>query len=606
MPSPQDFGLNESLVLEEVIETVEGYEEENSTRLDSKNRYWDLYKGERKKTRPLYGEIPFEGVSNSFVHETPRATDSLATTRYRLIMSHDPPFEIISSKGDIPEEALYKQMGLYSKQMEWAQYKRFLRKSLTSLDLIGNACIFMGWGQTPSGIATPFREFTTFEPKPLDQIFFSAHSMSYDSADKKGTLDIVTKTKLMRLMAEDPNQEVWMHDNIKACLSEQEDDDYLNPSIKRRLTNAGYKDFTGLKELILYYGPLEKQGVYDNMLVGVLNRKKVIRIHPQILPWSPFLWAFTNEIEQEAWALGVGPKGEKLQYMMNANRDRIFNVILFAIFSMMKMSRYAGIRQSDLRIKPFNIIPMDDIKGLEQLTVDVNAANYGIKMEEMLVNEFQSLTGAYKNLQAVPTDVTATEATLVDQSGMRKIAVDTEIIAEELLRNFLYYSHKQNQLFLDKPIWMNVVGPDGANVPIRMFPDEIAAELDFNIKISTDKDFRPQITRRIIEFLQVFTSIRQFLPPDMMPNLKPYIDTFTRMAGIDPRRVWGGAPTMQYPEAMQSLATFTSGQARPSEGAMREATMRGLDKNPNRFPAEREAVTETNQGGMTRNAGAFA
>ena len=599
MPSPETLGLDTQKTIREVVQTVEAYESENSERLSAIDRYWRIYKGNREKARPLYGETPFEGVSNSFVYESPRAVDSLSTTRYRLIMSHDPPFEPVSVRGDMDEGALYRQSALYSYQMEKVKYPRYLRKALTSLELIGNSAVEMNWMQFPMGWPSPIFEATSFTPRPLSQIFFSSNAVSFDMADKKGSIDLVTNAYLHRSMAGDPNQEAWIHSGIQEVLRDAQDESKVPQTVRNRMTNAGQKDFKGLKELILYHGPLEDQGVYDPFTIGIVNRSYLVRFHFQILPWSPLLFAFTNEIEQEAWALGVGPKGEHLQRMMNANRDRIFNVILFSLFQMMKMSRYAGIRQSDLRIKPFNIIPMDDIKGLDPLKVDVHAANYGILMEEKMKEEFQSYTAATKNIQAITTSVTATEATLVMDSAQRRISVDTEIIADIFLRDYLYYSHKMNQLFLDRPIWLNITGPGGLPASFRMMPDEAARDIDFKLKISTDKDFRPNMSRRIIEFLQAITSVRQQLPPDLQLNLKPYIEMFTRLAGIDPRTVFQ-LPPVPMQQAMQGLARFSSPAQQPPIGALQEAVLRGIESNPERFAAEREPVTETRQGGMVR------
>ena len=180
-------------------------------------------------------------------------------------------------------------------------------------------------------------------------------------------------------------------------------------------------------------------------------------------------------------------------------------------------------------------------------------------------------------------------------SGMRKVAVDTEIIADIVLRDYLYYSHVQNRMFADKPYYYSMVGTNGKSQPVRMMPDQLQKELDFRIKISTDKDFRPQMSRRLIEFLQTITSVKQMLPPDLQMNLKPYIEMFTRLAGIDPRRVF---PPMEPGQAMQNLAIATSGMQRPPLSDIQEATIRGIESNPERFQQQRETTNITRQGGI--------
>src|SRR3990167_1336981 len=535
MPKPSDFGFNEEAVVKEINDKIVSFEEKHVRFVQSVQRFWKLYKGDRPRPQP-YFDAPYEGVKNSFVYETPRAVDALATTRYRLLMNDDVPWEVLAQRGDIPEDALYKISALHQFQEERVQYKRFLRKTLTSLDLIGTVIIEQPWVQWPTNQAEPIWEATGFIPRPISQIFFAPNAMTIDQADYIGTMDVVNKYRLMQLLNSDPNQEAWLSDGIQNAINDNEDEK-MPEAVKHRLLDSGYRDFKGNKELDIYYGPLDSQNSYEEWVVGLVNRKHLVRFHKAPLPMRPFLVAHTTEIEQEPWAMGVGGKGEYLQQMLNVNRDRIFNLIVFGLFSMMKMSRDAGIKTSDLRIKPFNVIPVDNINGLEPLRPDLNATNYGIRMEEMLKDEFQGVTGATKNLQAGVSDVTATESALATDSAIRHISVDTEIMAEVLIRERRIFCHQMNLKFLDRPIWTNIVGANGKYTPIRIDPRDIQYDVDFKVKISTDKDFRPQMLRRMIEFLQVITSIKQQLPPELNLNLKPFIELIARLSKINPETV---------------------------------------------------------------------
>ena len=61
--------------------------------------------------------------------------------------------------------------------------------------------------------------------------------------------------------------------------------------------------------------------------------------------------------------------------------------------------------------------------------------------------------------------------------------------SEELIRKHLHISHRNNIQFLDRDLWITVSGEEK---PRRVNKEIINMDADFLIKVTTDKDYRPQ------------------------------------------------------------------------------------------------------------------
>lgn len=525
MPRPEEFGIDSGKVIEEISDKIGSFESRYSEDVRDIASAWNSYEG---KPDPRTNKKGIPGLANTFVYETPRAVDALATTRYRMLTATDPNFEAVSQSGNVPEDILFKNQNLISRQLEFFKYKSNLRRGLTSLELMGTLFVEMPWMAFPNNTASPIMEGTGFVPRPLNQVFFSPNAIDFESADWKGTFDIVTAFNLSRLAASDPAGQVWIPENLILAARDSEDDK-IPSAVKERLTGYGYQDFKGMKELALWRGPLESANGFDEYMVGVVNRKHLVRFHQPHLPFCHILAAYSNPIEQKPFGLGVYKATKLLQRMLNSNRNRIFDLITFSLYSMFKVDRFAGLDPRDAEARPWKFLMMDNIGGMEPLRPLIEAAQYGFKLEEAMRDEFQSRTGATKNLQATATEATATEASLLMDQVMRKISVDTEVLGETLLRDFLYYCHAQNRLFLDRPIRLGLSGN------VEIYPEDLAYDLDFRIKVVTDKDFRPNRLKMLIQAIQIFTSIRNQLPQNF--TVEPLADEMAKMFGIDPQRL---------------------------------------------------------------------
>ena len=113
-----------------------------------------------------------------------------------------------------------------------------------------------------------------------------------------------------------------------------------------------------------------------------------------------------------------------------------------------------------------------------------------------------------------------------------------------------------NKLLLDRPIWLAATGEQG---PMMASPEDIAHQIDFEIKITTDKDFRPNMLRRIIEFIQIATSVRNDLQRPI--NLDPWFEKVAKLSDIDPKRIY--LPPPKAPTIMDlAMENFNKQQSR--------------------------------------------
>ena len=255
--NPEELGVTAEEIVDEISSTISDFESIHEGPIDSLRTAWNAYKGipqdnNRRKQ---------DGLANTFVFETPRIVDALATTRYRMIMANSPPFDLRSQAGNIPEEVLFKLTSLYDRQLEWIQYPKNLYRALKSCELIGTTVIEQPWIQGPMVGGSPTWESAGFVPRPLNQMFFSPNAIDIENADYVGTLDILTNYGLAKLAKGDPNGDAWIAKGIFDAIDENTD--MIPKSVSTRLMSSGYRDIKGFKELAIYYGPLECIGDYD-------------------------------------------------------------------------------------------------------------------------------------------------------------------------------------------------------------------------------------------------------------------------------------------------------------------------------------------------------
>lgn len=494
--------------------------------------YWRLVKPARS------GNL--DGFANPQVTETTRATEAIATFLHRALTSAQPNFQLLSHNPMVTPDSLWKSEIVLTWQQQCIQQNRKLLKALRSCALMGTVAI-----EEPFISRKPYYEATDFVPRSLLQIAFDPMAIDIPSSGWHAAIDFVTDDMLTSMAVSMP--EVWDGPAIQTAIDSSKQYGNLTPEVISRLAAAGYYSFTGgpntanvsgIYYMVTYYGPLKENPLPDGQewCISVVNDVHVVRAHPSPYKRRPFVFAHLNEFELEPYGYGVGRIAEAIQPELNSNRGRMHDTITYSLFNMWLASRMANIKTSQLRIKPWGVVETDgDGDSLKPIRPQLEGVNFGIQLEKIMTNEFRATTGATDNLQALVTEATATESSIAQSEAVRRLSVMAEIIAEPLVREHLSKCHENNQTFLDSPFWVANTGQD--KDAMKVFPRDIAPDAQVMTKIITDKDFRPQRNKDLLQFLQIFTSIRNQITPQTIGIILPMIQEFARGVQVDPKQI---------------------------------------------------------------------
>jgi len=181
--------------------------------------------------------------------------------------------------------------------------------------------------------------------------------------------------------------------------------------------------------------------------------------------------------------------------------------------------------------------------------------------------DFRNNVGAQTNLQAQNTGSTATEAAISQTEAIRSAGVHAEIIADTLREHF-EVQHINNLNYLDSPIW---VAMTGSQKPSLVDKTKLPSNVGFIMKIVTDKDFRPERQKNLLQLLQVVTSIRNFVPSSINA-VKPLFEEVFRNAGMNPRLLNQPLPVMDQMEKQLSQQQNGGGLANQIQGEVADAS----------------------------------
>lgn len=502
------------------------------TRFNNQADMWRLIKPARS------GDL--SGFANPQLTETTRATEAIATFLYRAMTSAMPNFQFLSNNPMVPQEELWTAEQVVVWQQTALAYRRKLLKACRSLSLFGTVIV-----EEPWMVNMPYYEGTDFIPRSLLQTAFDPLCFDISLSPWKAVIDYVTDDQLRLLGQKMPD--VWDPAAIEEAISSSQDAKNISPEVVARLNNAGYQTYgngsnysSKVYELCIYYGPTSKRPGQE-VCIGTVNGLKTIKAHESVYKRQPFVVAHLNEFELESYGYGVGRIAESTQPEMNSNRGRMHDTITFSLFNMWLASRMANIKTSQLRVRPWGVVEVDGDPetSLKALRPQLEAVNFGIQMEALMKTEFRSTTGASDNLQAMVTEASATEASIAQTEAVRRLSVIAENVSETLLREHTAKMHENNMTFLDQPF---SIAATGRAENIRVYPSDIAVDVEVQTKIVTDKDFRPQRNKDLLNFLQVVTSIRNQNPQMGQVDLKPFVEEFARGVGMNPAKVWQVIP----------------------------------------------------------------
>lgn len=524
----------QSQIVDEVTTKLTDFQSKLSGHLREQDARWDMYDA-----------IPYiqrrdkesENMAKASTSTTSEAVETITHTLYTMLTAADPNFELVSVTGQISESALFKNTQFLKLQMQKINYKRKLLKLLRSLTLNGTAFVYQPWVSWPYGDPDPAWESCDFVPLALNQVFWSHTAADLEKSDYFGMTDIVSPGHLRVLSGADEEGAVWIRENIDLAIKESGDKETFNEEVKMRLTKLGYSDFSKHWEYIAYWGKLEAIGDNNDYVVGIVNRKYLVRFHASpypngVFPIRPVRYL---EVDNDPLGRGIGHQLKYPQRLINSNLNRTMDAITFGLFNMMIGSKYNGIDTRKMRPRPWLYLEAEDPNSIVQMKPDLQSAAMGLKLHELLLDQARNDTGATSTLQAVITEASASEVRIAQNNSIRRASNVAEVIGESLIRDTVWFMNLNNFMFVDAPVWLR---DTGSPKPLMLYPSEISKNVDPTPRIITDKDFAPQAVKNSLQLLQIITSVRNMIPGDV--DVRPIIASIIRRQGEDPAKVFTG------------------------------------------------------------------
>lgn len=536
----------EKRIVDEITGKVSEYESDMSTFLSAFNGWADMYR--LKKPALSKGEMAF---SNPRLAEFHRAAETLATMMYRMSTAQEPFFETVAMEYESDPAVLFDKLNaieaVQRTQLDAIDFNAKLLRAYRSLIIFGTVFVEENYrlvGMSPFGRRLPV---TDFQPRSMLQVAFDRSAIDLDEADWVTTEDLYSPAGLMGLArdAESLGQP-W----DKAALERAAKDkagklNDLNEHVRNRLIRNGYTDLDKMNSrrvLTFYRGKLDTINDGLEYIAAVVNGKHLARFQAndfqhglrqmRIAKWVDF--------ELEPRGLGLGDLFSAKHREMDANRRRIVDGTALATYGMWKILRGGGVDANDLKAAPFNFVEMDDINALQPLQSDITGPQMGLKLDELLKQEFRAASGATDTLQAILTEATASEVALAQNEGVRRISVSAELAANQLIRKHLMVQHYNNVQYIKEPVSVNFNGN-----PKYAYPIDLKLDVDFKLRIVTDKDFKPKRTETLVQVLQILTSIRNEHPEKFEISVIPIVMELAKALGVPPSQIIkriGGAP----------------------------------------------------------------
>lgn len=482
------------------------------------------------------GEKRPVGVSRNLTAETPRAVNTLASTLTTMQVRANPFFELRGRKTLGMEQKLFDLEDRYNTELSLTQFTRKLMKGNRGLCLFGTQVWEEPLIGLPFGSPNPSFQGTDFNSLSLLQVAFEPSVYDIEYSDFLGKLYRMSP-HFLRYIGR--SSEVWNRAVIEEGIKEMSDggtSGFSESAINQRRQRAGYQDLKLQQhEIILWEGKglntdlpmiqemwsrygMEGDPRDSDITVGILDRKRIVRLHP-----TPYgTWHHSNKIghyiefELEPMAYGVGSFGAGLQKDMNRIISRVNDTELFSLFNMFLIGQGAELKPQHMNIFPFAGIPVRDVNQVKEFRPQIEGIINGLKLNEFTREDFRGVTHATSTLQALITGASATEAKLAQGEALRALSLIAAINNEAVVKPHIRTMHIN---YVDQNI----------------YDQRLIDEVDIEVKALTDDDFRPEHSKQLLELYQILTSIRNDTSIEINPD--GIIDYLARAAGVNPREL---------------------------------------------------------------------
>jgi hypothetical protein len=526
-------------VVSEIVDKASDYENSMTHYMASVSEAGDLFKVKPPKRSP-------NTFSNPRQTEFHRAVVACATLTYRMMTAADPNFELRSFDLNADYDQLDTLTHTLSIQAEYAQHRKALLKSChfaPSFGTVINQFDYRIIGASKFGRKVPT---TVMIPRAMDQVMFDRGTLEIEQADWLSTADVTGKADLMRMAYEAKEiGTAWNPKALEDASKDEENNNSINQNVLNRLRRSGFSQDEALKkkkELLMYYGKLDCMNDGIEYVVGIINRKHLVRFHPNSSQYGQRPFTVTKWIDfDHPLGYGMFQLFGGTHRSMDANRQKVQDLNTFGAYSMFERKK-DSFANEDAVIGPFKFIDVENMGDINPIPVNLAAGESMLRLDELLKQEFRSATGASDTLQAIASDATtATSAALSQNEGMRLLSVRAEQMSPTLVRDYYRNLHDNNMENIREPFNINKAG-----VAKRVYPSQLRCDVDFVVKTTTDKDFSPKRLTELQQLLGTLVSTKSSHPDLANVQVTPIIKAISHMLDVPVSQVippnMGSAP----------------------------------------------------------------
>ena len=521
-------------ILREVVDKFEAFEGEALSKISSVvEEGAELYTLKPPSQRP-------ESFSNPRLTEFHRAANALSTAVYSMHTAHKPwwSMEPLGFPEDFDKiETIEKTIESQLDASDW-NYNHLRGLRFCAVD--GSVVFqedFAVVGRGAQGIQIPV---TNYRPMRIDQVAYDEGATSIDEADWIATASLMSVGQIRALAGSNAKHlgRAWLKKGLDNALSIEEDRNKMNHLLKSRMVRGGVREeeLNKKRELILYYGKLDSLNDGIEYVVGIINRKTIVRFHANNFQHGrrQFRWGSWIDFDRLR-GYGLTELFAKSHKDLDSQLQRISDAAAFDEFGMFGF-KSGDFDPNDAEIAPFAMLPMEQKDSMWRIPGANSNLSGSLSLMNLMVSNLRSATQANDTLQGLTSGTTATESALAQNEGLRAIRVIAEGLAHQLQRKHLEVMHGNNAALIKDSFPINVKG-----VPRMAYPSDFKIHADFKVQIVSDQDFNPKERRELLELLQIVTSTKNTDPRLSQMVSIPILQKLMHGSGFNPNTL--GVPS---------------------------------------------------------------
>lgn len=516
-------------------------------------KWYELYKMVQRHRH-------YEGLAKIFVPEILRAVETITANLYKIIVNQTPWFEFKGrEKTDSDSARAMTELVLF--QMDESNFKSKLMDSLRQMAIAGVTIRKVTWdfrqimrkkkvsvneestdgitGQKSSKRKVEVKDVLetvkdTWDMSPVDLLTFHISDITIPYNDIQKARWIGEQYFVDRQWVRERVKKGWLSEAQLAELDRvgiKKPDSQASNYIEQRSTAAGFTLTNNADrqiEIIERWGlvpapwvhnaaemkelGLDKEDFVEAVLI-IANRCAILKLeaNPFWHGQKPYVACPFVPQEGELPGMGVAQISESLQEELNDTRNQTMDNKTLILSNMWVISRSAGIRSSQLKIRPQGAIFSNDVNGIVPLRPPV-LTGVGVNIEAVIKEDLRQSVGAGSNLQGIAQAGvdSATEAANISRESFSRIGFVAENYGLLVLKPMLQMIELLNYQFYDQEKVIRIIGERGINYEKRK-PEDIVGNQDVVISIATDMDNNPATRRQ--HLIQFFSILQTMAPP---------------------------------------------------------------------------------------------